>query len=71
MISLSPSKQVLLLYLYIGHDRSIPHQLQFTVFSLLSCKIGRCVPIVFTVESEVKYAKMILGLCSLVSSYFI
>ena len=31
LISLSPSKQVLLLYLNVGHDRSIPHHVQFTV----------------------------------------
>jgi len=29
MVSLSPSKQVRLLYLNAGHDRSIPHHLQF------------------------------------------
>jgi hypothetical protein len=31
MISLSPSKRALLLYLKVGHDLSIPHHLQFTV----------------------------------------
>jgi len=70
MISLIPSKQVLLMYLNLGYDRSIPHHLQFTVcFTILP--IGRCGSIIFTVESVVQYAKMILGLYILVSSYFI
>jgi len=35
MISLSPSKQVRLLYLNAGQDRSVPHHLQFIVCSTI------------------------------------
>jgi hypothetical protein len=71
MVFLSPSKQVLLPYLKRGRRPLLSESVTVSCTFNYLCIIGRYVCVIVIVGSGVKYAKIILGLNIVASSYVV